>query len=122
MNDPLLDLAGIGSVGIMTAPLPSEGNRLRDWDCNGAALLKWLRQKNGFYAFESALHVFPIGTKDGVMDLETWNHLDTWRDTYDGLANGYLFFAEDIFGNQFCLQQDGTSGFEAETGAVHIVV
>lgn len=40
------------------------------------------------------------------------------ENTYGGLADGYLFFAEDTFGNQFCLKQDGIGTFEAETGAV----
>src|SRR5881394_4570455 len=106
MNDPLLRLAEIASHGILTPPLPSEHAALDGCGRNGEACLGWLRQKNGFYAFESALHVFPIGSKEGVMDLETWNLPDTWRNTYGGLADGYLFFGEDTFGNQFCLTQD----------------
>ena len=96
MNSPLLKLAGIGSGGILTAPLLSEGAGLEEWGCHGAALREWLRQ-----------NVFPIGRKDGVMDLETWNLPGTWRDTYQDMANGHLFFAEDVFGDQFCLKQGG---------------
>jgi len=116
--NPLSKLAEIGSKGILTEPLFSEDAGLKEWGSNGAELLEWLKQKNGFYAFESALHVFPIGAKDGVMDLETWNRPDAWRGTYAGLADGYLFFGEDIFGNQFCLKRDGIGSFDAETGAV----
>jgi len=81
-------------------------------------LFEWLAEKNGFYAFESALHIFPIGKKEGVMDLETWNSTDVWREAYGDLANGYLFFGEDILGNQFCLNQDGIDSLDAETGQV----
>jgi hypothetical protein len=45
--------------------------------------------------------------KDGVMDPETWNLPGTWRDIYQDMANGHLFFAEDVFGDQFCLKQGG---------------
>jgi hypothetical protein len=83
-----------------------------------ASYSKWLSCKNGFYAFESALHVFPIGMKTGIMDLKSWNSPDLWRDAYGNLADRYLFFGEDVFGNQFCLTDDGVGSFEAETCAV----
>lgn len=117
MTEHLLKLASIGSREILTGPLLAESIKLSGWAC-GEALFEWLSEKNGFYAFESALHIFPLGKKDGVMDLESWNSTEMWRDAYGDLARGYLFFGEDIFGDQFCLKQGGIGRFDAETGQV----
>jgi hypothetical protein len=40
-----------------------------------------LLQKNGFYAFEAALHIFPI-TADRGTGLEGWNPASLWRSEY----------------------------------------
>jgi hypothetical protein len=83
----------------------------------GPELFNVLLQKNGFYVFESALHVFPI-TQDPSDGLEGWNSLSLWRHEYKDLGEGFLFFGEDIFQDQFCLslKQDGVFRFIAETG------
>ena len=83
----------------------------------GAELFCMLQGKNGFYAFESALHVFPL-TGDSETGLEAWNAGPLWRDAYEDLADGLLFFAEDILQDQFCLslRGDGVLRFHAETG------
>ena len=54
-----------------------------------------LNKKNGFVAFESSLHVLPLGP--AIMDctLVEWNSPDLWRDAYGGLANEGLYFAEE---------------------------
>ena len=84
-------------------------------------LIEMLVQQNGFYAFESALHVFP-GQSDEHMDLVRWNAPSLWRDAYDSMADDFVFFAEDIFGGQFALAIDGVYTFDPETGeAVHLV-
>jgi hypothetical protein len=77
-------------------------------------LFQLLMHKNGFYAFESALHVFPSNASQG-MDLEKWNSATLWRNEYEDLAKGLLFFAEDIFGGQFCIKKDGIYLFDPET-------
>lgn len=76
-----------------------------------------LQEKNGFYAFESALHVFPL-MPDANSGLEAWNSASLWRNAYEDLSEGLLFFAEDILQDQFCLsrKQDGVYRFHAETG------
>lgn len=83
----------------------------------GAELLGMLQRRNGFYAFESALHVFPL-TPDSNAGLEGWNAGPLWRDVYQDLAEGLLCFAEDAFQDRFCLskQQNGVLRFCAETG------
>ncbi|WP_208457844.1 NucA/NucB deoxyribonuclease domain-containing protein [Burkholderia sp. BCC0405] len=78
-------------------------------------LLALLERKNGFYAFESALHVLPshsIGDEIGVVE---WNAPDLWVGAYQDLAEGAVFFAEDIFGGQFCIRADGVYSFDPET-------
>ncbi|QDQ29422.1 SMI1/KNR4 family protein [Chitinimonas arctica] len=76
-----------------------------------------LGRKNGLYAFESALHIFPAGFQNGVMDISTWNSAELWRSYYQDLADGHLFFAEDIFGFQFSIRNDGIYSFNSESGA-----
>jgi hypothetical protein len=83
----------------------------------GDELLHLLRSKNGFYAFESALHVFPAASFENEMTLSRWNSFGLWRHEYGELADRKLFFAEDAFGNQFCLHGGNVCSFDAETGA-----
>lgn len=87
----------------------------------GRELMDLLRSRNGFFAFESALHVFPVGVDTQRMSLESWNSRELWRGEYAGLADSGVFFAEDLFGNQFCLDNDQVGMFDAETGEVEIL-
>ena len=77
---------------------------------------KCLKKKNGFYAFESALHVFPL-TSDPETGLQGWNAASLWRNAYLNLSDALLFFAEDILQDQFCLsaKESGVLRFRAET-------
>lgn len=81
-------------------------------------LLNVLRQRNGFYAFEGALHVFPSGSSQSEMGISDWNHADLWRSSYNGLADNVVFFAEDIFGGQFCIKDGSIYIFDPETGSL----
>lgn len=68
----------------------------------GRELLSLLRQRNGFFAFESSLHVYPLAASSSGLDLRQWNDRDTWKASYGSSApEDALFFAQDIFGNQF---------------------
>lgn len=80
-----------------------------------ADLLDLLKKKNGFYAFESALHIFPAKSHHAEIGLKEWNASDLWVREYQGMAGDCLFFAEDIFGGQFCLKPDGAYVFDPET-------
>src|SRR5512145_1434020 len=53
-----------------------------------------LGKRNGFYVFESALHVFPSGANGCERSLESWNERALWVSAYEGLADGFLFFAK----------------------------
>lgn len=80
-------------------------------------LIQLLIRKNGFFAFESALRVFPSRTTMYSIGLSDWNSQDNWRQDYKELADGCLFFAEDVFGGQFCIKKDQVCTFEPETGS-----
>ncbi|MFI1520827.1 hypothetical protein [Kitasatospora cineracea] len=69
--------------------------------------------RNGFFAFESALLVRPWGGGRGT--AEWWNSGEVWRDSYDELPTGLTFFAEDIFGFQFAVDEGGFCSFDPET-------
>ncbi|MDG9884249.1 SMI1/KNR4 family protein [Pseudomonas sp. GD04058] len=81
-------------------------------------LLGMLRRRNGFYALESALHVFPACSSQHELDITDWNEHALWRSRYNGLADGCLFFAEDIFGGQFCLKDGNVYTFDPELGCL----
>ena len=108
-------LLSIGSEALDSKPSASP-KVLREYAL-GEELFHMLEQKNGFYAFEYALHVFPL-TSDPETGLEGWNAESLWRNGYEDLAEGLLFFAEDILQDQFCLskKQSGVHRFHAETG------
>lgn len=82
-------------------------------------LLNMLRKRNGFYAFESALHVFPSNSCQQEIGLENWNESALWRSEYNGMADDCLFFAEDVFGGQFCIRGNKVYTFDPETAALH---
>jgi hypothetical protein len=75
-----------------------------------------LSEKNGFYAFESALHVLPSNCPTETMDIERWNDAKLWKGLYNDLTRDCLFFGEDIFCNQFGVRQGQICRFEPESG------
>jgi len=112
----------ISMSGNALAPRPDTMPEFLDAYVLGASLFHMLQLKNGFYAFESALHVFPV-TSDPETGLQAWNDGSLWRGEYRDLAEGLLFFAEDIFQDQFCLsrKQNHLLRFHAETGGTTFV-
>jgi hypothetical protein len=108
-------------------------------------LIELLQERNGFYAFEHALHVLPsncVNTEPNKnsephhlqtgrallsqddqghvmgwpMDLERWNMDVLWRGEFEAAAKGLLFFAEDLFGVQFALSSGKVWRFDPESG------
>lgn len=102
-------------------PAPSSPEPFDRRGSLGRQLFSMLRQTNGSYAFESALHVFPSGTGRDPMTLEAWNAQDLWRYEYRNQMADYLFFAEDVFGNQFGILNDAIYRVDAETGAGEVL-
>ena len=72
--------------------------------------------KNGFYTFESALHVFPASAIAPERGLDEWNSVSLWRHAYGNLTDGLFFFAEDLFGIQFAVLANRVYTFDPETG------
>jgi len=85
---------------------------------HGEQLEDLLHTRNGFYAFESALHVFPGAVAENEITLSRWNSFELWRYEYGDLAERALFFAEDAFGDQFCIYDRQVCSFSAETGDI----
>lgn len=81
-------------------------------------LLGLLRLRNGVYAFESALHILPLGHSPTVMCVEEWNSHRLWRSCYGRAVEGEFFFAEDVFGGQFSLVKREVRYFDPELGSV----
>ena len=79
-------------------------------------LMSILREKNGFNALESALHFFPAQSSLLSVGINEWNDYSGWRGEYEDLAKGCLFFCEDVFGGQFCIESDRVWSFDPETG------
>lgn len=110
----LLDVAG-------TPFLPSTSlglSGLERFGGNGQALEDLLKEKNGFFCFEQALRIFPSATTDQSWGVNDWNRHDLWKEDYRGLADGVMCFAEDIFGNQFCISNGTIHSFNPETAEV----
>src|SRR5690349_17618891 len=112
------ELISIGSGPISAFPAVV---RFDSSDMNASfenELQQLLLLKNGFYAFESALHVLPSSPEESVMTLRRWNSRDLWSFEYGELARNAYFFAEDAFGNQFCFWHGNVCAFDAETAEI----
>ena len=87
-------------------------------------LMRMLSTKNGFYAFESALHVLPstLSTLEmGGFGFQAWNDVSLWRGWYQSLTDGLLFFAEDVFGGQFAIRGNEVVTFDPESGDIEVL-
>lgn len=118
MTKNILKLLSNSSNAIDDISPPTE---LDIWSLGGALgveLLSMLEQKNGFYALEGALHVFPAKSVGDETGLEDWNASDFWRSAYEEMVEGCLFFAQDIFGGQFCIREGAVCTFDPETGEI----
>lgn len=109
------------ALPVSLTPLPSDGNGS---ELRRAELLAMLSMRNGFYAFESALHVLPSSaqrTQDAFLNIQIWNQTTLWRDRYLHEGDDLLFFAEDIFGGQFAIKGEHIVSFEPESGEVEVI-
>jgi hypothetical protein len=118
MGAALDKLLSISSDSLSTMPTEDVSTSFPDWDTT--ELLALLARRNGFYAFESALHVLPWSS-DASIDLAKWNDGACWKADYDGRADPYLFFAENVLGYQFALSMAGIVTFDPETASVNEV-
>ncbi len=77
-----------------------------------------LGRMNGFFLFNAGVQVFRVGAEQGWgPELSTWNQPDTWKDTYQGLADDLFCFGQDLFGVQFAIDGGGqVVTMDPETG------
>jgi hypothetical protein len=94
---------GVLAGGVFSTPL-------------GCELGALLAQRNGFYSFESALLVRPLNFSGNPLGLAQWNDESLWRHAFEADFSDVLFFAEDIFGAQFCINRGEICFFDPETG------
>ena len=104
-------LLSISSDELCTNISPSEdkNNHLKN------QLFNILKIKNGFYAFEGALHFFPENSYQEEIGLHDWNNSNVWIGHYEQKIEDTIFFAEDIFGCQFCIHSNKIYSFDPET-------
>lgn len=119
--NPLEKLLSISSESLSSQPVSISIPGFENFGSLGTELLSLLQQKNGFYAFESALHLFPATSSESEININRWNSLDLWRYEYGDLAENILFFAEDAFGDQFCLYDHAICSFTSETGELKVL-
>src|SRR5271170_5028650 len=118
---PLEELLSISSEPLTGQPVTINIPDFSNFGALGNELFELLNERNGFYAFESALHVFPASSYEGEMTLSRWNSFGLWRHEYGVLADGMLFFAENAFGDQFCIHEGLICAFDAETAEIKSV-
>lgn len=78
-----------------------------------------LTARDGFYAFESALHVRPATA--GIRNepsLSEWNASSLWAASYASDSQDCFFFAEDGLAAQICLWNGAVARLDPETGAL----
>lgn len=80
------------------------------------ALAPLLLERNGFYAFDDALHLLALGATDEI-DCLAWN-LQPWRREYSRAIKDVFFFAEDAFANQYGVENQDIIRLDPETGAI----
>ena len=120
MNEFLKKLISISSPPLGSPEFKLESGISRTVGKLANELKDMLALKNGFYAFESALHVLPIGQSQH-MTLEKWNSKELWVCHYDNFIKNTVFFAEDIFGCQFCIHNEQIFSFDPETAELEYI-
>lgn len=108
-------------LSIASAPFCSRVNMHDEANLEGALVQQLLSKRNGFFAFESALRVFPTETVGSSWGIGEWNSEDLWKEDYAGIADHIFCFAEDVFGGQFCLSDSGVARFDPECGALEAI-
>lgn len=84
----------------------------------GAELAALLAERNGFVAFENALHVLGTRGGGGYAGLLDWNRSTSWRALYEFPITAGICFAQDVYGTQFVIEPTGIVAFNPETGEI----
>lgn len=117
MLEPALQkLLSVSSPSLLNGDVRVERAMFKDSGMFAEGLTTLLHERNGFFAFERALRFFPSVSVPISYGLADWNDNALWRFEYGDIARGCFFFAEDIFGVQFCTCDDAIAVFDPETG------
>jgi len=118
MSKQLERLLSFGSGGLGDPISPQIPNNILQVapSSSRAELSHLLSQRNGFYAFESALLVRPVDCASMPLGIMQWNDPKLWKVEYEIDLVDVLFFAEDLFGEQFCIRNNSIQSFDPETG------
>jgi hypothetical protein len=118
MSENLSKLLSISSPAIVDAPNAIATRKLIVEESSGLEqeLCSLLTEKNGFFALESALLVRPLDHEGEPQGILQWNDSEAWKATYTFALGQSVFFAEDIFGVQFCIRANSVQSFDPETG------
>lgn len=116
--DELLAIASPATSDVRAVDLQAENKRT----CQRlqSELQELLSRRNGFYAFEGALHFLPSCnlTSAPEIPIQAWNEFSLWRSWYQDLTADLLFFAEDIFGSQFAISNTQIVSFDPESAEI----
>ncbi|GAB3694958.1 SMI1/KNR4 family protein [Saccharopolyspora tripterygii] len=75
-----------------------------------------LSEMNGFFAFNAGVQIFRVSEEGVGPELSYWNTGEAWKDSFEGLADDYFCFGQDVLGMQFAIK-DGSEvvRFDPET-------
>lgn len=78
--------------------------------------MDFIRESNGGFYFDAALHIYGYSTIHDFHDINYINHV--LQEEYGAIVKGLLSFGQDIFGNQFAFDLLGKKivFFNIETG------
>ncbi|MDB5105344.1 MAG: hypothetical protein JWP91_3033 [Fibrobacteres bacterium] len=101
-------------------PTPYDGSgQDRNWSplLEDAFYADFLKEYNGLYAFDRALHLFGVDPARPYHDLSVRNAPSAlWRGSYGDMLKDVCFFAEDLFGHLFGLRGPEAVVFDPESG------
>src|ERR1044072_3332051 len=86
-----------------------------------AELAGMLSAMNGFFAYNAGVHVYRAGDEADGYDVLNWNSTQLWKSHYQGLADDFFCFGQDVLGTQFAVYQDQVVAFDPED-ATHKVL
>lgn len=79
-------------------------------------LAEVLSEMNGFFAFNAGVQIFHAGGQGVGPELSYWNTSETWKEAFEGMADEYFCFGQDVLGMQYAIHE-GTKlvRFDPET-------
>ena len=111
--DKLIDISGSEiSSGALESSSSEDATMLSD--------CIW-RKKNGFYAFNNSLLVRPCTSHSSILSAFDWNQKKVWKETYQFNLSRILFFAENVFGEQYGICGGRIYFLDPETGSVECI-